>query len=303
MNDPSRRRIRLGRRSRHRRRRLLRRIAFGAILFAGFVLTSLTYFPQTLSFLHRTSAQPVTAWEVGNPREGLALLAAQQAPKHHWVRKVRPVYPYSVIPGGVQDPDDLRLAAAEDRAVKDHFSLFRWERARIIQLHKAAMMHVSFRLGNQIFWTKKKIRIPAGEKLITDGKIMARTRCGNRVEEMAQPAITDQEPAAEKFEQPMMADGSAMHGPIPTNFESSLRGPEGPPLMAQGPPALSPLPGNVLFPIGPPVDVCGLKKDEDKKKCRPKPPPPAIPEPSTLVLLTSGLTGVYLRYRRKAAKA
>jgi hypothetical protein len=261
------------------------------------------FLPEYLGPFHRSSRASTNSWQNGNAREKLALAAGQPRGKHRWVPKRRLYYPYSVVPGGVQDPDDLRLAAADDRVIARHYADFNWDRARVVRLSNPRMVFLSYRIGDQVFWTKKRVWLPRGEKLISDGKIMARTRCGNRVEEMAQPAISAEEPAAEKFEQPLLADGSSVHGPIPANFESALRGPEGPPLVAQGPPPLGPLPGGALFPIGPPIDICDLKHDKDKKKCRPKPPPPAIPEPGTIILMTSGLAGVLWRYRGKSKKS
>ncbi len=305
MNDPSGRRVRLGRRSRHRKRRALRRIAFLSLVFSAAALFAWRFLPEYLVSLSRPSRASANGWQNGNAREKLALAAGQPRGKRRWVPKSRLYYPYSVVPGGVQDPADLRLAAAEDRVVARHFAQFNWDRAQLISLNKGHMAYLSYRIGDQVFWTKKRVWIPRGEKLISDGKIMARTRCGNRVEEMAQPAISTEEPDPAKFEQPLLADGSSVRGPIPVNFESSLRGEEGPSLIAEGPPPLAPLPGGILFPIGPPISACELKHldEQDEKKCRPKPPPPAIPEPSTIALLTTGLAGVLWRYRGKLQKA
>jgi hypothetical protein len=307
VKDFSARRVRLGMRSRHRKRRMLRRIAVSFLLFCAVSLFAARFLPEYLRPLFRSSRASNSEWQTGNAREKLAFLAGQSRPKRQSVPKNRVYYPYSVIPGGLQDPDDLRLAAAGDRAIGQHYADFQWERAHLVRLNEPRMMFLSYRIGDKIFWTKKRVWLPRGEKLISDGKILARTRCGNRVEEKAQPATSAEEPAAEKFDQPMLVAGSSIHGPIPANFESSLRGPEGPMLIAEGPPPLGPMPGGVLFPIGPPIDVCSLKdpqNENEKKKCRQTPPPPpAIPEPGTFVLLASGVAGVLCRYRGSRRKA
>ena len=41
--------------------------------------------------------------------------------------------------------------------------------------------YVSYRVQNQIYWTKNKLRIPKGELLLSDGHNYARARCGNRL--------------------------------------------------------------------------------------------------------------------------
>jgi hypothetical protein len=295
--------VRLGRRSRHRRRRALRRFAIFFVAFGFLALVSWRFLPDHPLSISYSSPTPSTSWEKNNPHDALSVLAGQPRSKGHWVPRNRLSYRHSVIPGGVKDPDELRVAMA-DHAVARHFAGFNWNRARVITLQQPRMVFLSYRMGDRILWTKKRVPLQRGEKLISDGKISARTKCGNRVEEAAQPEVSDEEPAAEEFDQPILADGSAIHGPIPANFESSLRVPEGPALIAQGPPGLAPLPGGILFPIGPPIDVCGLREkdndgDPDNKKCRPKPPPPAIPEPSTLILLSSGVACVLWRYRSR----
>ena len=300
MKDFSGRRVRLGMRSRHRKRRMLRRIAATFLLFCAASLIAARFLPEYLRPLFRSSQSSTNEWQKGNTREKLAVLAGQSRAKRQSASKNRLYYPHSVIPGGLVDPDDLRLAAAGDRVVGQHYSNFQWERAHLVTLNEPRMMFLSYRIGDRVFWTKKPMWLPRGERLISDGKMMARTRCGNRVEEKAQPATSAEEPAAEEFDQPMLAAGTAIHGPIPADFESALRGPEGPMLIAGGPAPLASIPGGVLFPIGPPIDVCSLRdpSEEQKKKCRQPPlPPPAVPEPGTFVLLASGVAGVLCRYR------
>src|SRR5258708_28355146 len=67
-------------------------------------------------------------------------------------------------------------------------------------------MYVAYRKGDKIYWTRKKIALHPGETLISDGKIVARTRCGNRVAvaPLGPPAIMD--PLESDFNQPLFAN-------------------------------------------------------------------------------------------------
>src|SRR5437899_9853420 len=105
-------------------------------------------------------------------------------------------------------------------------------------------MYLSYRMRDKIFWTKKQIALRQGEKLITDGKITARTRCANRVEVLPQAAIAPDEPLAEQFDDPFAEGGSAIRVDFPGNFQSALNertgpngfGGKGPPKSASRPP-------------------------------------------------------------------
>ena len=96
-----------------------------------------------------------------------------------WAR--RPVYRYSVIPGGVQSASELKAAIASDPVVAAHYRDFDLQAAHIIRLPSTRAFYVSYRLRNHILWTARRITLPAGEELITDGVHSARTRCGNMV--------------------------------------------------------------------------------------------------------------------------
>lgn len=287
-----------------RNRRIRRGLMFAAlvtVLFGAWAVLHRLGPPSSWFGKERNSV-----WEQGNPSRNLAMLAASQAWPLTTDGSRRLVYPYSIIPGGVRSPEELEQVSEHDPAVSEHFSGFDYRNAKIIQVDEPRMVYLSYRMKGKIFWTKKKYRLHKGEKLITDGKITCRTRCANRVSESAQKAISPEEPPAELFEQPMQVGGSSAQIPYPGPFESALLRP-GPP--GVGPLAPPPgLPGGWGFPpiFPPPVPgVCvpanqkkgGKKKQEE---C-PTPPPPPVPEPGTLLLVSSGLAGIYLRYRNASA--
>src|SRR6266581_3837626 len=102
----------------------------------------------------------------------------------------RVVYPYSVVPGGVRTPKELQDATKRDPLVARHYSGFNFSNAHVVELQKPQLVYVSYRLKGKIYWTKKKVALHKGEKVITDGKITGRTRCANQVSPTAQAAVS-----------------------------------------------------------------------------------------------------------------
>jgi hypothetical protein len=168
-------------------------------------------------------------------------------------------YPYSVVPGGVRTPEELREAGAHDRVVSEHYAGFDFRKARVVEVRHAELVYLSYRIGEQIYWTTKKVTLHSGEKLITDGKITARTRCGNQVSALPQKMASSQEPSLAQFDGPI---GSSTRDPFPENFHSALESRPVPGwgtqglglagLIALGPGGSSPS-GSGYLPIGSPL--------------------------------------------------
>jgi hypothetical protein len=93
----------------------------------------------------------------------------------------RPVFPYSVVPGGVDSVEELKKAIAADPVVAEHYKNFDLSKARVERLDGPRVAHVSYRIGEHVYWTRKTMVIPAGERVISDGTSLARTRCGNQI--------------------------------------------------------------------------------------------------------------------------
>jgi hypothetical protein len=106
------------------------------------------------------------------------------------VRNQRPVYPYSVIPGGVVNARELASAVHRDPVVAAHYSDFHAASARLMRLPSGRQVYVSYRLGDHVYWTSKKVTLWAGETVLTDGIHLARTRCGNRISEVPGPNVS-----------------------------------------------------------------------------------------------------------------
>jgi hypothetical protein len=234
-------------------------------------------------------------------------------------RPSRPVYRYSVVAGGVLDPKELKWVAEHDPIVAAHYAGFDYNRARVVRLALARTVYLSYRIGNQVYWTRHRISLHPGETLITDGTITARTRCGNRVEETPQQAASPNEPPAQKFDEPVRAgEGTAMQSPPAPVELALLNRPQVPGLEPAGPLSLyDPFVGGNFIPLAPPPLPLGLcaptKKgstataggtvEGGKKKPRPcgtgTGGTEVVPEPSTWILFASGLAAIFWHARRK----
>jgi hypothetical protein len=147
------------------------------------------------------------------------------------VRSLRPNFPYSVVPGGVYSPDELRAATKNDPLVGQHYSDFNLQSARLVKLTEDVQQYASFRLGNRIFWTRNKLPIPKGEVLVTDGNSYARTRCGNRLSDAVMSDTTPLQPSDDVLSLPLLS--SELIPPL--RFTDAPRIPESPVLPFQPP--------------------------------------------------------------------
>jgi len=93
----------------------------------------------------------------------------------------RPVYPYSVIRGGVYSALELDRALQHDRVAAAHYAGFDGTRVHTIRAEAGQPMYASYRVRDRIYWTRNPVRLIAGETLLTDGDNLARARCGNRL--------------------------------------------------------------------------------------------------------------------------
>lgn len=280
----------------------------------GFASVALTYLSPSL---FRASRQRVPDLQKIQADENLVQMVQQESARQ---MDERPVYPYSLVPGGVRDVKELKWAVDHDPVIGAHYAGFNFRNARLVQLLLARSAYVSYRIGNRVYWTRRRVRLKKGETLITDGKMTARTRCGNRVEEQPQQATSHDEPPAEKFDEPVRpAVGTAVAQP-PVPFQSALLNRAPVPGLGPAPPLslYDPMGGGSWTPIAPPPlpSVCGIdtKKhngttvtvtQNGKKKnvdvCEET--GSEVPEPGTWLLVASGLAGLYWKARQKFARA
>jgi hypothetical protein len=310
-------RMRRRRTRRHRRNRLIRRCiaAAGVVIFAaGTSAVALKYLTPSLFRAHQSAPPTFEQAELSRERLlSLNQLLSQTGPSSN-----RPVYPYSVIPGGVEDAKELKWVAEHDPVVGAHYAGFDYDHARIVRLTLAETVYLSYRIGNHIYWTRHRLTLHKGEKVLTDGKITARIRCANRVEKLPQQAAAPNEPPVVEFDRPVGAGtGTALQAP-PVPFQSALL--EKPAIGPTGPLSLyDPIGGGGWVPISPPSlppglcsptrkktgkdDGCclGVEGGEGAKKKGGGGPcaPGVVPEPGTWVLFATGLIVIGWQARRK----
>ncbi len=229
------------------------------------------------------------------------------------------IYPYSVVDGGVHSVQELRSAIRGDPVVAKHYSNFNLDRARVIEARADGDFHVSYRIGEEIFWTKKRLKVAKGERLITDDTNLTRTRCANMLSEAPQGKTSPNEPAPEVLDEPL--DPLAHEFiQVPRVILTAYQNPSGIPLVSSdpgfgndqvhppsedpplippvliggGPPGYGPIPPNPgPLPPGPGPIPPG------PGPAPPGPIPPSpVPEPTTLLLLCCGLAGLW-GFRKK----
>ncbi|GAC1430186.1 MAG: hypothetical protein NVS1B11_06490 [Terriglobales bacterium] len=258
----------------------------------------------------------------------MELLASENGSGDPSPKPQRVVYPYSVLPGGARTPEELREATERDPLIASHYVGFDFRNAKVITVEHAKLVYLSYRQRNKIFWTKRQVTLREGERLLTDGKIFARTRCANRVSVRPRRAASTEEPSPEELERPIASGGTAMRTPFPVTFESNLLShrnsdwfdPADPPNSGWGygqyasndfpltfPPPL-PAGGSFCEPTKPKkkaelsseIELEGKKKPR-KNPCAPGPsgPPATVPEPETVILFVSGLLAILLGYVRQ----
>jgi len=284
------------RRSWYRRRLRMRRtlvaVFVGTVLAGAFWQNAARYLP--LPSWHASQTLPASFWMRGNVHSLLSVMAARSAKP---LARIPSVYPYSVVPGGVKDADDLRSAALRDYVVRRHYSHFDFSHARLVRATEAREVYLSYRIRNTVFWTRRRVRLHLGELLLTDGNITARARCGNQISDTAKPEVSNEEPAEDVTDQPVAAVDGAPSFPIrPVLAASDL--PTGAPIAPQ-------LAAGFFFPYVPvsvpiPSGVCPAGEIVLADHCHKPHKKTVIPEPSTMVLLGSGLALIAWRYRRTA---
>lgn len=266
-----------------------------------------------------------TLLELGS-REWEPMATAEPAAAPFWppssvllpIGHSRTVFPYSVIAGGAETPQELREAMAADPVVAQHYADFDLAKAQRVTLDAPKLVYVSYRIGNKVFWTKHKLALRKGEAMLSDGRNMARTRCGNRISVQPVRPFAPAEPTSSELdgpEFPAIASSpylAAFSAPVPALFSGPMQSPGGPGAAFVPVAPFFPLPGgggiggNKNSTTPPPGGGSGGGGTPGGGGGGTPggggggtPPPVGVPEPGTAALLLIGLGAAAMRARRK----
>jgi hypothetical protein len=203
------------------------------------------------------------AWQVQVP-DSLSVLPA--------VRAVRAIYRYSVVPGGVFTPNEFAAAVRRDPVVAAHYAGVDPQLLRASITTEPMWAYVSYRRGDQILWTSRKLHIPAGETVLTDGQTTIRARCANAISVQALTPVAVDEPPPLEFD---LTEPPVVLAALPPAGDPDDPGEPPPP----PPPPPTPTPEPPIPPGPPPITP--------------------VPEPGTLVLVGLGAAVGLARYVRR----
>src|SRR5215469_6528016 len=233
----------------------------------------------------------------------------QKLSESQWLAALAPVpehavFPYSVIPGGVRSPRELQEATGRDALVAQHYSGFNFGTAQTIRLAKNKKAYVSYRVGNQIYWTRRKVPLRAGETLLTDGHSFARGRCGNRISETPKSPVSPEEPSERTMSTPLsFTDPAPLGFPVGDAPGTLTLFPAQNPALLLPPPSGAVPPGGPFPPLFPPIfPGPGTPKTPSNPFPPPVPPIVTTPEPGTLLFVLLGLGGLALLRIRRAIR-
>jgi hypothetical protein len=128
------------------------------------------------------------------------LRTAAQVEAQDKLKKTRRVYPYSIVPGGLANRQELQHAIVADKVVAVHYATFDAARATVETVRKARAVYVSYRKGDKVYWTAKRLHLAEGETLLSDGQNEIRGRCGNRISDTPRQPVEAKGPSEEELD-------------------------------------------------------------------------------------------------------
>jgi hypothetical protein len=207
-----------------------------------------------------TSAALCTLWFGAKPNEPARSTGPKKADDTY---RKHPAYPYSVVPGGIYSAEEFRDAIARDSVVATHYLVINGSQLRHTSLESSRSAYVSYRVDNAVYWTKRPVKLPSGEAVLSDGESMIRARCGNRVSAFPRLPVLTHEPAEIVADQVGSDPGQE---PVPAgwgvpSFDPILRPPVRSNAGAPNPSSGTPVPGIMPLIAGrgtPPIGGGGI---------------------------------------------
>ena len=232
------------------------------LLFGAMVAVLLLFTPQTVNSQPGKSFSSVTITE-------------------SYIVAPRPVYPYSLLPGGVRSVAELRKAFKDNPEYAAMFPGFDFTKAHLVHIKQWAW--VNFRKDGKVGWSKEPILLD--EDIVSDGRYMIRLRCANKISSTPQVPV-DPSVVNENLGTPMPP--AEVPPSVPEITVQPVEQPTISPVYAGGSP-ISGLGTPPLFIYIPPSGG--------------GPPPIAVPEPSEWALAFLALNAIlftqFFKKRRK----
>jgi hypothetical protein len=130
-----------------------------------------------------------------------------------------PVFRYSVVPGGVFTADEVETAMAQDGIVAAHYSGLNPLALRVEKVTEDRAVYMSYRIGDDVLWTKRKVHLKHGETMLTDGTNLIRARCGNRIALAPMEPTAEDEPGEMEFDA-LIDDSDLVQSRVPQRGEA-----------------------------------------------------------------------------------
>ena len=219
-------------------------------------------------------------------------------------QETRKVYPYSIVPGGATSVEEAKLAMNRPD-VRANYVNVNMAQLREVKLATNLAGYVSYRYGEKIYWTAKKLTLRAGETVFTDGVHIVRGRCLNCYSAVPMLPIRPTEPTEKVLDTPVDVPLFAYKFPM-----LPVETPTLPPPLEELTPTVPILPvvtpgipgGGLWFPLIPIIPP--IHRRHHPPPSGPIPPPPIIipppvvvPEPKLGWLLAGGFAVMIGAYR------
>jgi hypothetical protein len=145
----------------------------------------------------------------------------------------RRVYPFSIVPGGVTSRAELAHAILSDKTVAAHYAGFEVNKASLQTVPRARAVYVSYRKGDQVYWTARPVTLAEGESILSDGQNDIRARCGNRISDTPRLPVETRGPGEQELDTPVVQAQDGEGGLLQTASALDQDDGEGQPFVPQ----------------------------------------------------------------------
>jgi hypothetical protein len=226
------------------------------------------------------------------------------------VEETRKVYPYSIVPGGAATVEEAKLAMNRPD-VRANYTNVDFAKLREVKLETKLSGYVSYRYGEKIYWTAKKLTLRKGETVFTDGVHIVRGRCLNCYSAVPMLPIRPNGPSEKVLDTPVDVPVFSYKFPLlPVEAPTLPPTPEelSPvvPILPAAPPSPPGAPGGGFwFPILPIIPPIHRHPGHNPPPGGPIPPPiiivppVVVPEPRYSVFVAAVFLAMLLAYRSR----